>query len=366
MAQSPTVPDPLTVAGSIPGVPPTLRWEGRADGALILLDQTRLPHEVSFRRCTTAEQVRQAIRELCVRGAPAIGVAAAYGLCLGTRPARDRSIDDFLRVVEGVGRHLDSARPTAVNLRWAIRRLERVAREHPSDRADSRWEAMLAEAHVMAREDAEACRRIGENGAHLVTDGAGVLTHCNAGALATVAWGTALSVLYVAKQRKRRFHVYAGESRPLLQGARLTAFELAAAGIDVTVICDAAAASLMRRGDVDLVVVGADRIAVNGDTANKIGTYLLAIAAKEHGVPFYVAAPLSTFDRDLPNGAAIPIEDRPEAEVRSAFGREVVPTGVRCLNPAFDVTPAGLIRGIVTEKGLLEPVSAENIGKIFA
>jgi methylthioribose-1-phosphate isomerase len=224
---------------------------------------------------------------------------------------------------------------------------------------------MLAEAQTIAREDAETCRRIGEVGAPLVPDGGGVLTHCNAGALAAAAYGTALSMLYVAHEQGKRFRVYADETRPLLQGSRLTAFELAAAGIEVTVICDSAAASVMRAGRVQMVVVGADRIAANGDVANKIGTYAVALAARHHRIPFYVAAPLSTFDLAVASGEEIPIEERPEEELRGPSAAPLVPSGACCYNPAFDVTPAGLLTGIVTERGLLEPVTAENIRDFF-
>jgi methylthioribose-1-phosphate isomerase len=227
------------------------------------------------------------------------------------------------------------------------------------------WQRMLAEAHALAREDADVCRRIGENGAALIPEGGGVLTHCNAGALATVAHGTALSLIYTAHRQGRRFRVFAGETRPLLQGARLTAFELAAAGIGVTVLCDGAAASLMRAGEVQLVVVGADRIAANGDVANKVGTYALALAAKHHNVPFYVAAPRSTFDLSLSSGDQIPIELRSPEEIRSFGGRPVVAPGAGCHNPAFDVTPAEFITGIVTEACLLEPVTGRRIREFF-
>ena len=347
------------------GLPPTLAWDGGADGTLRLLDQRLLPHRVENRVCSTAEDVWNAIRELCVRGAPAIGVAAAYGLCLGTRPFREQHPEDFLATVNQVCVYLESSRPTAVNLAWALRRMRRAAETCDVASSITIWDALLAEAHRMAREDAEVCRRIGEVGAHLIPEGGGVLTHCNAGALATVAHGTALSLMYVAHEQGRRFRVYADETRPLLQGARLTAFELLAAGIDVTVLCDGAAASLMSSGRVQLVVVGADRIAANGDTANKIGTFGLALAAKHHGIPFYVAAPRSTFDLSARDGDAIPIEERPEAEVRGGFGVDVVAPAARCFNPAFDVTPAELITGIVTEAGLVEPVTERNIRRVF-
>lgn len=333
---------------------------------LVLLDQTRLPTEVVFRECASAEDVFAAIRELCVRGAPAIGIAGAYALCLGTRAHCGYEAREFLVDVRKTCAFLESARPTAVNLAWALRRVRQCGEDAISSGARPRqaWERMLAEAHRMTAEDAAVCRRIGEVGAPLIRDGMGVLTHCNAGALATVAYGTALSLMYEAHRQGRRFHVFVDETRPLLQGARLTAYELSAAGLGVTVLCDGAAAALMAAGRVQLVVVGADRIAANGDTANKVGTYGVAIAARHHGLPFYVAAPRSTFDHSIPDGAHIPIEERSADEVRSGFGRTTVAGGAACYNPAFDVTPAGLIRGIITEAGLLEPVSVENIRQI--
>ena len=348
------------------GLPATLEWVGGEEGGLRILDQTLLPGRVEMRVCQTAEEVWEAIRALRVRGAPAIGVAAAFGLCLGTRPFRDAQPDAFRAKVREVADYLCSARPTAVNLSWAVERIYAVTEQGFSGDTRKMWGAMLAEAQGIAREDAEVCRRIGQVGADLVPDGGGVLTHCNAGALATVAYGTALSMLYVAHGQGKRFHVFAGETRPLLQGARLTAFELVAAGIDVTVICDSVAASLMRAGRVQMVAVGADRIAANGDVANKIGTYSLAVAAKHHGIPFYVAAPLSTFDLTIADGDGIPIEQRPEEEIRSVCGRPVVAPGAGCYNPAFDVTPAALITALITEKGRLKPVTAENIRDFFS
>ena len=372
-----------TPRASRAALPATLEWTGGADGCLRLLDETQLPERVSYKDCNTAEEVWEAIRELRVRGAPAIGVAAAYGLCLGTRPWRSAARGEFLAHAQQVAAYLNACRPTAVNLAWAIRRMLRVlgigeekaeARalpaadlKSPARPADAAglWAALLEEADALAREDADVCRRIGEAGAHLVPDGGGVLTHCNAGALATVAYGTALSLLYVAQARGVRFRVFADETRPLLQGARLTAFELAAAGLDTTVLCDGAAASLLRSGQVQLVVVGADRIAANGDTANKIGTYGVALAARRHRVPFYVAAPRSTFDLALQSGADIPIEMRPEEEVCTILGQRCVPAGVRAYNPAFDITPAELISGIVTESGIIQPVEPARILQMF-
>ncbi len=356
---------PVIDRGPLVGLPPTLEWIGGRAGVLRLLDQTLLPGRIETRDCATAEQVWEAIRVLRVRGAPAIGVAAAYGLCLGTRPQRGLPRAALLVKVRAIGQYLCSCRPTAVNLAWAIQRITVCAETHPGPDSDAIWDALLAEAHHMAAEDAAACRRIGEAGAALIPEGGGVLTHCNAGALATVAYGTALSLMYVARARGRHFTVHVDETRPLLQGSRLTALELSRAGIDVTVLCDGAAASLMQAGRIQLVVVGADRIAANGDTANKIGTYALALAARHHGIPFYVAAPLSTFDRSLASGADIPIEQRPEDEVRTALGTTTTPPAAHCYNPAFDVTPAALITGIVTEKGIVQPVTRAQVGRLF-
>ena len=346
-------------------LPQTLAWRGDRDGVLTLLDQTLLPNEVKLRDYRDAEGVWEAIKMLRVRGAPAIGVAAAYGLVLGVRAARDLPRDAFLTKLDEVAEYLNSSRPTAVNLAWALQRMQRFARAHHADTGAALFDALLDEAHAIMREDVETCRRIGEHGATLVPDGGGVLTHCNAGALATAAYGTATSVLYMAKAAGKQFKVYADETRPLLQGARLTAFELAAAGLDVTVLCDSAAASLMRSGAVQMVVVGADRIAANGDVANKIGTYSVALAAKHHGIPFYVAAPRSTFDLSLADGGGIPIEQRSADEVRRGFGPTTVPDGAACFNPAFDVTPAELVTGIVTEVGVIQPVSRAAIARAF-
>jgi methylthioribose-1-phosphate isomerase len=277
------------------------------------------------------------------------------------RPHRNEDAESFRIRLDERADYLCEARPTAVNLSWAVRRIQTVATDAAEENVQAAWDAMLAEAHRMAREDAETCRKIGEHGADLVPEGGKVITHCNAGALATVAYGTALSVLYVAHERGRRFQVFADETRPLLQGARLTAFELHAAGLNVTVLCDNAAGALMKTRGAQLAIVGADRIAANGDVANKIGTYGLAVLAQRHGVPFYVAAPVSTFDLSLASGEAIPIEQRSEDEVRGGFGQDVVPPGVPCYNPAFDVTPAELVTGIITERGIVKPVTEEHI-----
>lgn len=346
------------------GLPETVRWHGGENGHLTVLDQTRLPGDIRHLTCETVEQVWEAIKSLRVRGAPLIGVTAAYGLCVGTRPHRTQPRDAFIGHVRHVAEYLDSARPTAVNLSWALRRL-RVRAEALDGTSPHIWSALLEEAHAIQREDADVCRRIGEHGAALVPDGGGVLTHCNAGALATAGYGTALAALHVAHQQGRRFKVFADETRPLLQGARLTAFELAYVGIDTTVLCDGAAAALLASGQVQMAVVGADRIAVNGDTANKIGTLSVALAAAAHEIPFYVAAPLSTFDPSASNGAAIPIEHRAADEIRRVGADEHIAGGVACYNPAFDVTPARLIRAIITEHGIIEPVNESRIAEFL-
>jgi methylthioribose-1-phosphate isomerase len=325
--------------------PRTLEWIGDPTGYLRLLDQTRLPTEIVYRDCRTVADVWEAIRSLRVRGAPAIGVAAAYGVVLGMRE------DSAL----AASKHLRTSRPTAVNLFWALDRMDRVA----AGGADAA--RLLAEARAIHDEDARTCRAIGAAGAGLVADGSGVLTHCNAGGLATAEYGTALAVLFAAHETGRRFCVFVDETRPLLQGARLTAWELAQAGIDATLICDNMAAQVMKEGRIGLVVVGADRIAANGDTANKIGTYGVAVLARHHSIPFYVAAPTSTFDLTLPNGAGIPIEQRDGREVTHGFGRQTAPDAIAVYNPAFDVTPAELIAGIITERGVIRPVNAETI-----
>ncbi len=316
-------------------MPPTVDWQGSAtDGELVLIDQTLLPLRLELMRLSTLPQVIDAIRRLCVRGAPAIGVAGAYGVVIALR--------------QGLGEQgiaaLADARPTAVNLRWAVERTAKAAGGRP--------EAALAEARRIHAEDQDSCRRIGQHGASLVKDGMGVLTHCNAGALATAGMGTALAPLYVAHEQGRRFKLYADETRPLLQGARLTAFEAAGNGLDVTVITDNMAAWVMKLGRVQLVITGADRVAANGDSANKIGTYGVALAAKAHGIPFYIAAPRSTFDAALADGSAIPIEERDGAEVRRPGGTQTVPDAARVFNPAFDVTPHHLIAGWITEDGV--------------
>jgi methylthioribose-1-phosphate isomerase len=332
-------------------------------GALRILDQTRLPTDERWLELDRIEAVVEAIRTLRVRGAPAIGVAAAMGLAASLLRATNLPRERFLSLLDVSADELIRARPTAVNLAWAVERVREVAQATAGTTA-AVFEALHAEAEAIRVEDEAMCRQIGEHGQAVLPDGgrreAGggsvrILTHCNTGALATAGIGTALSIVYVAHERGVPLHVWVDETRPLLQGSRLTAWELMKAGIPHTVQPDGAAASLMRMGRVDLVLVGADRIAVNGDAANKIGTYPLAIAARAHEVPFYVVAPSSTFDPACPTGAEIPIEERSPAEVVRPFGVKVAPDGTAVFNPAFDVTPASLISAWVSERGIVRP-----------
>ncbi len=331
---------------------PTVRWEGGLEGRCLIIDQTLLPETFEIIALEGVEAVWEAIRSLRVRGAPAIGVAAAMGVVTGIQDAPDDA-QAVLDAVEETASYLATSRPTAVNLFWALDRMKRVAAEHASQGGKALKEALLAEAKAIRDEDAAMCRAIGDAGQHLITEGCGVLTHCNAGSLATAEYGTALAPLYRAHEAGRHFRVYADETRPLLQGARLTMWELQQAGIDCTLIADNTAGVVMREGKVDLVLVGADRIAANGDVANKIGTFTVAVLASHCKVPFYVAAPSSTFDLSLPSGDAIPIEERAAEEVTDGFGRRTAPPGAKVYSPAFDVTPAALVAGIVTEKGLI-------------
>lgn len=312
----------------------TIKWE---DNKLKMIDQTKLPNELVYLECITPEEVARAIKILQVRGAPAIGVAAAYGVVLGAD-----KIDETIKL-------LASTRPTAVNLFWALQRMEKCAKSYKGTELK---EALLKEAILIHEDDKEKCRKIGEYGASLIKDGDTILTHCNAGALATGGMGTALAPIYIAQKQGKKIKVFADETRPLLQGARLTTWELKEAGIDVTLICDNTAAVVMKEGKIDLSIVGADRIVQNGDTANKIGTYGVAVLAKEHNIPFYVVAPTSTLDLSLEDGSQIPIEEREAYEVTHGFGKRTAPEGINIYSPAFDVTPNRLIKAIVTENGI--------------
>ena len=334
---------------------PTVTWHGGLHGRLEIIDQTLLPGEFRIITCDSVQCTWEAIKQLKVRGAPAIGIAAAMGVVVGVRdvPPDSPEPELFARLTE-VADHLATSRPTAVNLFWALSRMKAKAESLRGRGTAAILAALLEEAKAIREEDAAMCRAIGRNGAPLVPDSGGVLTHCNAGGLATADYGTALAVLYTAAEQGKRFQVYADETRPLLQGARLTAWELMQSGLDVTLICDNMAGQVMKEGRVQMVVVGADRIAANGDTANKIGTYSVAILAHEHGIPFYVAAPSSTFDLSIRSGDEIPIEERGEEEVTEGFGRRTAPVGCKVYSPAFDVTPARYITAIITERGLIE------------
>ncbi len=355
-----------------------VRWashgENRLPGKLRLIDQTRLPEELRYIETDDLDEIHDAIRRLVVRGAPAIGCAAALGLAAVMQHTRDRSPADFMAEARRAADFLAGARPTAVNLAWALERcVKRLEREMEVPGAAGETtaagleEALLDEALAILGEDIELCRAIGEHGLAVFDgrSGLGVLTHCNAGALATSDYGTALAPIYRARETGLAPRVFADETRPLLQGSRLTVWELQRAGVDVTLICDNMAAQVMREGRIDLVIVGADRIAANGDAANKIGTYGVAVLARSHGIPFYVAAPYSTIDRTLATGESIPIEQRDPDEVRRGFGKLTAPADCKVYNPAFDVTPAELIAGIITERGILRPPYVKSIAMLF-
>ncbi len=348
-------------------LPPSIRWDGKT---LHLLDQTQLPLATVIEPQETLEQVWDAIKRLKVRGAPAIGIAGAYGLLLGLQGHRGAAVAQFLETLHAQAEYLDSARPTAVNLRWALQRLVTTAKDwlttHPEATADHLWQALEREAIALHEEDRQLCAAIGRHGLPLIRPEMGILTHCNAGALATAGLGTALAPLYLAHQQGIPFRVYADETRPLLQGARLTSWELHQSGINVTVICDNMAPHLMGQGLVDLVVVGTDRVAANGDVANKIGTLGVAIAAHHFGIPFYVACPYSTIDFATPNGAAIPIEERDAQEVNRWGDRPTALPTIPVRNPAFDVTPHTLVTGIITDRGLLHPPYTESLRQAYA
>jgi methylthioribose-1-phosphate isomerase len=340
----------------------TIDWTD--DGAIRLIDQTRLPLEEVYVVCASADEVARAIRTMQVRGAPAIGIAAAMGLAMAARTIHAPTFAAFYAGLEEIGASLVRTRPTAVNLAWAVRRLLRVAqglRKLPPAEIPAR---LTAEATAMREEDIRINRAIGKYGQELVPNPARILTHCNAGGLATAGYGTAVGVIRAAAEAGKHIKVWVDETRPLLQGARLTAWELARAGIPATLITDNMAGHFMGRGEVDFVVVGADRIARNGDTANKIGTYGVAVLARAHGIPFYVAAPISTLDLSLNTGAEIPIEERAPEEVTEIGGRRLAPSGIRAANPAFDVTPASYIDGIVTERGVARSPYEESLPRL--
>lgn len=361
LARTPTASPPSAV-------PRSVRWEGSAEGQLWLLDQTRLPGELLEFSCSTAAAVWDAIRQLKVRGAPAIGIAAAYGVVTGMQEQLEASSElpaaAAQSLLNQVCDYLATSRPTAVNLFWALDRMRASGAAACGSKLVSRaelLEQLLRTAEEIQAEDRAMCHAIGRQGAELLRSAQGVLTHCNAGGLATAEYGTALAAIFAAQDAGHVLRVYVDETRPLLQGARLTAWELQQRGVPATLICDSMAAQVMREGRVQAVITGADRIAANGDSANKIGTYGLAVLAAAHEIPFYIAAPSSTFDLSLPDGEGIPIEQRPPEEITEGFGRRTAPAGIEVYNPAFDVTPARLIRAIITERGVISPVTTANV-----
>jgi len=341
----------------------TLAWRNRR---LFLLDQTKLPLQEVTVACSTYQQVAKAISQMVVRGAPAIGVAAAFAIVLGTRQYRTQDPQAFLRRVEKVGQVLLATRPTAVNLRWAIDRLKAVARQNIGKGVRAVQMGLEEEAIRIQEEDIQGNRAIGRHGKILIKNGFAILTHCNAGALATAGYGTALGVIRAAHEAGKRIHVFVDETRPFLQGSRLTAWELKKERIPCTLIADNMAGALMAQGKIDLAIVGADRIAANGDVANKIGTYSVAVLCYVHRIPFYVAAPSSTVDLGTPTGKEIPIEHRREEEITTLGKRRLAPENIRVFNPAFDVTPQRFIQGIITEKGILRKPFRRNLRKIFS
>lgn len=340
----------------------TIRYE---DGIMYLIDQTKLPTELVVIEIDNLQDTWDAIKELKVRGAPAIGVAAAYGVYISTKDVEAEDYNFFYTEFKKASDYLASSRPTAVNLFWALERMERVLQDNKNLPVDEIKARLEKEAILIHSEDTETCRKIGENGVAVLKDGMTVLTHCNAGRLAATKYGTALAPIYVAKEKGMNVSVYADETRPLLQGSRLTTFELMEAGVDVTLITDNMAAMVMSEGKIDVVIIGCDRVAANGDTANKIGTYGVALLAKAHNIPFYIAGPLSTIDLNIANASGIPIEEREPREIIHGFGDQTAPTDVKVYNPAFDVTPNELITGIITEKGIAKPPYDKSIKELF-
>ncbi len=336
--------------GKMEPVIKTLWWE---KGKLYIIDQSLLPDREKIVELKNVRDVWSAIHNLSIRGAPAIGCVAAYGIALSAVKARVKRPSDFIRIIEKDIEYLATSRPTAYNLFFALERMARVLKISGNASVEQLRELIIKEANAIYGEDLECCYRIGVNGASLIKNGMNVLTHCNAGGLATSGLGTALSVFFVAKDQGKRFHVFADETRPILQGARLTAWELKKTGIPYTLICDSMAGYLMKQGKINLIITGADRIAKNGDTANKIGTYSLAVLANYHKIDFYIAAPFSTFDPKIKTGSEIPVEERDADEVRTVRGVRISPKDAPVYNPAFDVTPARLIRGFITERGII-------------
>jgi len=336
----------------------TIEW---IDGRIRIIDQTQLPGKLAYLDIRDIKVLGEAIQKLRIRGAPAIGIAGAMGVALAAQVYRGSERKGLIRNVKESIKFLRMTRPTAVNLFWALDRMEKVLDSVADEPVDEIRERLLQEAMTILEEDRQVCRRMGHHGASLIPEDATVLTHCNAGGLATADYGTALGVIYAAVEMGKRVKVYVDETRPLLQGSRLSAWELIQSGIDVTVICDSAAGFLMGQGRIDCILVGADRIAANGDVANKIGTYTLAVLAEKHDVPFYVVAPISTFDFILASGDKIPIEERSGEEVVQGFGLKTGPEGVDVYNPAFDITPHDFVTAFVTEKGVLHPPYEESL-----
>lgn len=330
-----------------------------------LIDQMKLPTQLVYVHCRDLKTLWRAIKELKVRGAPAIGVAGAFGALLGANQFKGKDVTTFKRHIHKICDYLGSSRPTAVNLFHALNAMRMIVNSARSESVEALKAKIKKRAFEIYEDDRRTCRQMGKHGAALIKTGQNLLTVCNAGALATVDYGTALGVMYAAKSQGKKFKVFACETRPLLQGARLTAWELLRAGVDTTLICDNMAATLMKQKNIDCVFTGADRIASNGDTANKIGTYSLAVLAKHHGIPFYIVAPRSTFDMEIKSGRQIPIEQRSRDEVIYFGGHPTAPKDVKVYNPAFDVTDAKLISGIITEKGIIRPPFGRNIGKVF-
>ncbi len=337
---------------------PTVEWK---NNRLKVIDQSVLPHRLRFICCNSVKSVWDIIREMKIRGAPLLGVAAAYGVYLGVRNSKKNLFKDLERTIK----YLSTSRPTARNLFWALEGMKKIAYAHRKEPAGKIKKILLEEAERILEEDKEICRKIGKFGKHLIKNNDRILTHCNAGGLATADYGTALGVIFTSHREKKKIRVYVDETRPVLQGARLTTWELMREGIDTTLICDNTAAHLMAKGEIDKVIVGADRIAKNGDTANKIGTYNLALLAHYHEIPFYVAAPTSTIDVRIKSGKDITIEERGADEVRKIGNTYIAPKRVKVLNPAFDVTPNRFITAIVTEKGILHKPFARSIKKVI-
>ena len=337
---------------------PTIEWH---KGKVKIIDQTKLPRKLTYLYCKDVTSIWRAIKRLQVRGAPALGIAAAFGVVLGIKDSKAKTYEEFKEELISATENLATARPTAINLFWALDRMKKVTNDNRDKSIPELKDLLLSEALKIMEEDKEICRKIGQNGAGLIEDGDTILTHCNAGALATADYGTALGIIYRAKEDGKDVKVYVDESRPLLQGVRLTTWELMREGVDVTLICDGMAGRVMKEGKISKVFVGADRVVASGDCANKIGTYNLAVLAHTHQIPFYIACPTSSFDLTLASGDEIPIEERAEDEVTTIYGQRVAPVGVKVYNPAFDVTPASLISAIVTEVAIARAPYKESL-----